>query len=178
MAAGYLQYSGTRRALRSKLRFKLQSLGFANLSASLWISPSDFNSEIVDFTKEEDMIQYVETFEADYTGHQKERELAAAIWPIHELASRYQAFVDEYSSLHSKWARAVKTGKTIDLAESFAKRFCLTTEYVALRLEDPMLPLELLPKNWVGLKAQRLHDQSWELLQPAADRFVDLVLKK
>jgi phenylacetic acid degradation operon negative regulatory protein len=168
----------TRRALRSKLRLKLQSLGFANLSVSLWISPSDFGSEIIDFTEEKDMTRYVETFESEYTGYRKQKELAAAIWGIDELASRYKVFVDEYSNLDSEYARMAKTGKTTDLAAAFAQRFYLTAEYVALRLEDPMLPLELLPKNWVGLKAQRLHDQSWKLLQPAADRFVDSVLKK
>jgi phenylacetic acid degradation operon negative regulatory protein len=63
-------------------------------------------------------------------------------------------------------------------AECFAERFCLTAEYVGIRLEDPMLPMELLPENWAGLSAQVLHDTVWELLKPAAENFIDSVLAK
>ena len=164
------------RVLRDTFRQKLQSLGFANLSASVWISPRDCRSEIISFVKSKKMTKYVETFEADYTGFRRARDFATTVWAIGNLEKRYQAFVDKYSALRSTITQSARKGIPLDPAACFADRFCLTAEYVALRLDDPVLPLELLPRAWVGLQAQRLHDEVWELLEPAAKRFVEMVL--
>lgn len=166
----------TLRASRDKLRFKLHSLGFANLSASVWISPYDFQPGIDKYVRERGMAKYVETFEARYTGRRKEQKMAAVMWNIKDLEKRYVVFVHKYSALHARYKVDLQTRKIVDPGECFAQRFCLTAEYVALKLEDPMLPLELLSKNWVGIKVQRLYCKLRDLLSPAADDFVDTVL--
>lgn len=168
----------TSRDLRDTFREKLQSLGFANLGASVWISPRDFRSEISRFVKNKKMTEYVETFEADYRGLRRPRDFAATLWAISDLENRYQAYVDKYTTLRARFARSKRTGRHMDPAACFAHRFCLTAEYVALRLDDPMLPLELLPTGWLGLKAHRLHDTMESLLEPAANRFIDSVLER
>jgi phenylacetic acid degradation operon negative regulatory protein len=164
------------RALRDKLRVKLHSLGFAKLSTSLWIAPHDIRTEINEYLKDRGMVRYVETFVAEYTGVRHPREFAPLVWSIKDLAKKYAVFVDKCSSVYAAFKRAEKTGGESDLTECFAQRFCMTAEYVALRLEDPMLPLELLPENWVGLRAQKLHDTLLNILKPRADEFVDSVL--
>jgi len=166
------------RVLRDKIRTELCNLGFASLSASVWISPHDLRSEIVDLVRKNGMAKYVEMFEADYNGFRSVKGFAVYVWDIEDLKNRYQMFVRKYTSLRSRVESLARRGKPMDPAECFAERFCLTAEYVALRLDDPMLPLELLPANWSGLRAQRLHDAVWLLLKPAADKFVDLVLRK
>jgi phenylacetic acid degradation operon negative regulatory protein len=164
------------RDMRGKLRFKLHSLGFANLSASLWISPYDLQSGVDKYVSDRGIGEYVETFEARYTGRRREREMAAMIWNIKDMEKRYGVFIRKYSALYERHRAEMQTRKTINKGVCFAQRFCLTAEYVALRLEDPMLPLELLPKNWKGIKAQRLFSRLRDLLSPAADDFVDAVL--
>ena len=166
------------RTLRDRFREKLQSLGFANLNASLWISPRDFHSEIMGFTKGNKMTAYVETFEADYSGIRRPKDFAATLWNIGDLERRYQAYVDKYAALRSKFTRSARKGREVDHAACFADRFCLTAEYVALRLVDPMLPPELLPTGWVGVRAKRLHDEMWSVLEPSANKFIDAVLQK
>lgn len=166
------------RVLRDRLRFKLHSLGFANLSTSLWISPYDFFSEIETFTKGKKMSKYIETFEAEYKGKRNVKELAAIVWDLDELARRYQAFISRYSALYSRHKRLAEADRSLDLAECFGQRFCLSAEYVALRLEDPMLPLALLPKTWSGIQAQVLYRKMYNLLKAPADEFVDLVLRR
>jgi phenylacetic acid degradation operon negative regulatory protein len=166
----------TLRAARDELRFKLQSLGFANFSASLWISPYGFQSAIEKYVRERGMKEYIETFEARYTGRRTDREMATIIWNIKDLEKRYRDFIRKYSALYAKYKADMRTCKTVDPGRFFAQRFCLTAEYVALRLEDPMLPLELLPRNWLGKKAQRVYEKLRDLLSPAADDFVDRVL--
>jgi phenylacetic acid degradation operon negative regulatory protein len=166
------------RGLRDEFREKLQSLGFANLSASVWISPRSFRSEIISFVKRHKMTEYVETFEADYNGLRRPRDFAAALWAIGDLENRYQAYIDKYAALRSEFTRSARKGDHVEGAACFADRFCLTAEYVALRLDDPMLPLELLPAGWVGVRAKRLHDDMWSILEPAAGKFIDSVLRK
>jgi len=166
------------RVQRDKLRFKLLSLGFAKLSNSLWIAPHDFRTEIDQHMKDREMTGYVETFLAEYTGCRPPREFAAIVWNITDLAKKYEVFVNKHTAMYAACKRVLQTGKELDMAECFALRFCMTAEYVALKLEDPVLPLELLPKNWVGARAQRLHDDLWGLLKPGADAFVDSVLSQ
>jgi phenylacetic acid degradation operon negative regulatory protein len=166
------------RVLRDRLRSKLHSLGFANLSTSVWISPYDFFSEIEAFTSGKKMSRYVETFEAEYKGKRKVKELVVILWELDELARRYQSFISRYATLYSRHKRAVKAGGSLDLAECFGQRFCLSAEYIALRLEDPMLPLELLPKTWSGFQAQGLYKKMYNLLKTPADEFVDMVLRR
>lgn len=166
------------RAFRDRLRSRLHNLGFASLSASLWISPYEFRSELKRFIRDKKLSKYLETFEARYTGQRRHEELAMILWNVDALAKRYQRFIDEYSTLLVRCKRTAPEGGVMSSADCFAQRFCMTAEYVALKLEDPMLPLELLPKNWVGTRAERLHDQLWKLLRPAADEFVDSVLQK
>ena len=168
----------TMRDARDKLRYKLQSLGFANLSASFWISPYDLHSELLRYMKERNIFDYVETFTADYTGQRGHKELTATIWNIAELTRQYGNFVRKYEKLLSFYERPARSGKPIGLAECFARRFCMTAEYVALRLEDPMLPSELLPEDWVGIRAERIYDDLLSLLKPQADAFVDSVLSE
>jgi phenylacetic acid degradation operon negative regulatory protein len=164
------------RVLRDKLRGKLHSLGFAKLSTSLWVAPHDLRTEIDQYIKDRGMIGYVETFVADYSGYKHPREFAALVWNTKDLEGKYGVFMRNHTGLYSACKKAEKRGKELDLAECFARRFCMTAEYVALRLEDPMLPMELLPENWKGVRAQKLHDTLLKMLKPRADEFVDSVL--
>lgn len=166
------------RDLRDNLRCKLQSLGYANLSASFWISPYDLKTELYHYIKESGVKDYVEIFAADHTGYQGDKELAAKIWRIDDWTKQYQTFVKKYEKLLWAYKRPPKSGSPMDPADCFARRFCMTAEYIALRLEDPMLPLELLPKNWAGIHAENIYDALLKFLKPKADAFVDSVMNE
>jgi phenylacetic acid degradation operon negative regulatory protein len=168
----------TMRDLRDKLRCKLQSLGYANVSASFWISPYDLQAELSRYMEEKSMLDYVETFTADYTGKRRDKELAATVWRIDDLTRQYRIFMRKYEKLISAYNRSAKSERPMDLADCFARRFCMTAEYVALRLADPMLPSELLPENWAGIQAEGIYDDLLRLLKPRADAFVDSVLSE
>jgi len=168
----------TMRDLRDKLRCKLQSLGYANMSTSFWISPYDLEVELHRYMAERSLLDYVETFTADYTGQRRNKKLAARIWHIDALTKQYRTFVRKYEKLISAYKRSAKSGIPMDLADCFARRFCMTAEYVALRLADPMLPSELLPENWEGIRAEEIYADLLKLLKPRADAFVDSVLSE
>ncbi len=166
------------RALRDKLRTKLRSKGFASLGAAVWISPRDIFPEMLRIIDRNGIAQFVEVFEAEYKGPHVIKQFAARTWHINDLEKGYLAFVRKYEGLQRKFKQKARTLHPMTPSECFAQRFCMTAEYVALRLDDPMLPLALLPDKWVGKTAHRLHDTMWDLLEPAAVEFVDSVLQK
>ena len=166
------------RDLRDNLRCKLQGLGYANMSASFWISPYDLHAELHRYMEERSILDYVETFTAGYTGQRSNKELAARIWRIDDWTKKYRTFLKKHEEFLGAYKRSAKSGSPMDLADCFARRFCMTAEYIALRLEDPMLPPELLPKNWVGIRAEKIYDALLKLLKPRADAFVDSVLSE
>jgi phenylacetic acid degradation operon negative regulatory protein len=166
------------RVLRDKLRTKLRSMGFANLGAAVWISPHSLLPEMLRIIDRNGMAQFVEMFEAEYEGPHGIKQFVARTWHINNLEKGYRAFVRKYTGLHRKFKQKARTHHPMTSSECFAERFCMTAEYVALRLDDPMLPLALLPDKWVGMTAHRLHDTMWALLEPAAVEFVDSVLQK
>jgi len=166
------------RNVRDKFRVRLHNLGCASLSSAVWISPHDLSSEITRFIDENRIAQFVELFEAEYEGPRSVKEFVASTWNISDLENGYRGFIRKYTKLRSRFRKMTRIGRPMAPSECFAERFCLTAEYVALRLDDPMLPLGLLPDEWAGAAAHRLHDEMWELLEPAACEFVDSVLKK
>ncbi len=168
----------TMREWRDRLRYKLQSMGFANMSASVWISPHDLEASLLQYLEQGNMLDNVETFTATYTGQRCEKDLAAGIWNVAELSHRYNTFLKRYGKLLSSYEKLVKAGRTMGPADCFARRFCMTAEYVALRLEDPMLPAGLLPDNWVGIRAEKVYKDLLHLLKPGADAFVDSILSE
>ncbi|UCD19152.1 MAG: hypothetical protein JSU64_06965 [candidate division WOR-3 bacterium] len=166
------------RSLRDKFRTKLMSLGFARLCGSVWIAPHGVRTEVDQYVKDSGMSGFVQTFVAEYAGRQSLREFAALTWNVKALAKNYGVFVRSHEALYALCRKAQQSCKELTLAECFARRFFMTVEYVSLRLKDPMLPLELLPDNWIGLRAQKLHDDLLKLLKPKEDAFIDSVLRK
>ncbi|MCK4396458.1 phenylacetic acid degradation operon negative regulatory protein PaaX [candidate division WOR-3 bacterium] len=165
------------RHVRDTLRKKLRSIGFGSLSSSMWISPYDFKKELASLFKKLEVTKYVETFEAKYTGQREGQKIAAKGWSIHALENRYKEFLNKYSPLLSMLKEKIKKKKVIDSGECFAQRFRVTAEFIDIALDDPMLPLELLPDNWVGLKAKKICLEYWKFLTPEVNKFVDSILK-
>lgn len=165
------------RNVRDTLRNKLRGIGFGSLGSSLWISPYDFKKGLARLFEQLKVAEYVETFEAQYTGQREGRKIAVKAWNIHGLENRYKEFLNKYSPLLSMLKEKIKKKKVIDSGECFAQRFRVTAEFIDIALDDPMLPLELLPDNWVGLKAKKICLEYWEFLTPEVNKFVDSILK-
>ena len=163
------------RHLRDTLRNKLISMGFGSLGSSLWISPYDFNKKLSKLFRELKVTDYVETFEANYKGLHDSKKLTARAWDIKGLEKQYKEYLLKYNPLLTKYKRNIKNKKKISPGDCFAHRFRLTAEYIDISLNDPMLPQEILPANWVGLKAKNICIEYWKLLTPDVKKFVDSI---
>ena len=165
------------RRLRDALREKLRAIGYGSLGGSLWITPYDLKKELAWLFDKVKVAEYVETFEAKYTGLRDSQKLAAQAWDIQGLRKQYMNFLRKYSLLLAAHKEKIKKKKVIDPEECFAQRFQVTAEFIDIALNDPMLPLELLPANWAGLKARKICLEYWKYLTPEVNKFVDSILK-
>jgi len=166
------------RHLRDTLRQELLCLGYGSLGSSLWISPYNHHKELMKFFSKIRAKEYVEAFEAHYSGPRANQKLAQKAWDIHGLEKRYQKFVKEYSTVLSAYKNAIRKRVEIDPKECFALRFRMTAEFINIALDEPMLPLKLLPAHWTGLRAKEIYLEFWKILTPEANKFVDSVFEE
>lgn len=95
------------------------------------------------------------------------RALVRQGWDLDALGRGYQDFLDAFAPL----ARA-KRG-AIDPYEALAGRIRLVHAFRRLALRDPDLPPELLPGDWIGVKARRFAGRIYAHLRPASERWID-----
>ncbi len=163
------------RRSRATLRERLRETGCGSLGASAWISPYDFNADILLFLKKTRLSQYTEFFKASYTKESTAKDFAMRVWGIHDLEKQYKEFLRIYKPLLVYYGNSIKRKRAVDTEACFALRFQLMSEYIAIRLRDPMLPLALLPCPWAGAVTQKLLSGYWHLLSTEANKFVDAV---
>lgn len=165
------------RHLRDILRQELHCLGYGSLGGSLWISPYDHRKTLMKFFNKTKVRPYVEIFKAQYSGPQTNQILAQKAWNIHKLENRYQKFVRDYSMLLLACKKTIIEGGKINQEECFALRFRVTAEFINIALDDPLLPQELLPTDWVGRRAKEIYLKFWKLLTPQVNKFIDSVFQ-
>ncbi len=130
------------RRKRDILRENLKLLGFGQLQASVWISPINYLKNIEQIIKDYDIEPYVILSETDKLGKENSQLLANRIWQLEKINNDYAEFI-------SNWK---KTNKS--------EFFWLNLKYYSILNEDPQLPEELLPEDWLGEKAYQLISKS------------------
>ncbi|NUR82822.1 MAG: PaaX family transcriptional regulator [Nonomuraea sp.] len=128
----------SRRELRHRLRTKLTWAGFGSPAPGVWVSPHA--------SREAEAKQVVEglgldaySFNGPYAGIGSERTLVEQAWHLGELAGHYQEFIQEFAGSRPPDALSAQV-RLVDAWRRFP-------------LQDPRLPLELLPPDWIGLRA-------------------------
>lgn len=164
-----------RRALRDRLRVRLAWLGFGSLGNGLWVTPHDVRAEVASVADELEVGEYVEVFRGAHVGGSEPRRLVAHLWSLEALNARYEAFVNRHLG------DCVRLGEegpdSVEPLVAYWTRFRLVHEYRQFPLVDPFLPRPLQPADWAGECALALFRHYHDLLEPAADRFVDAVVR-
>jgi phenylacetic acid degradation operon negative regulatory protein len=155
---------------RRELQLVLSEMRFGVLGNSLLISP------VADLAKVEQKL--VESRFADsVVCFQSSEPLAAEAaleslvvdaWSLDGLAVSYSAFIELFQPLLTE----LEGKNTIDPQSSFIARTLLIHEYRKLVLRDPLLPDQLLPKDWPGHSARELCASLYDQLSLAADRWL------
>jgi phenylacetic acid degradation operon negative regulatory protein len=106
------------------------------------------------------------------------KDLVARCWDLESINSQYAAFVDKYSPLLARDKSKTAEWAQVDPAECFTTRFMLLHEYREFPFVDPRLPPELLPSDWLSVRASELFKEYYALLTAKANQFVDSVFQK
>lgn len=164
-----------KRHIRDSLRAVLKGLGYGNWGG-VWVSPYGFTRILAEHIKELNANAYVETFRARYTGSSNLVLLASTIWDIRGLSERYLSFVEKYQEMYDGFRAEIARGIPLEPDRCFAERFRVATEYIDIALDDPMLPKDLLPVEWIGGKAEKLAHDLKSLLTARADEYVTMIM--
>ncbi|GGY25295.1 PaaX family transcriptional regulator C-terminal domain-containing protein [Streptomyces djakartensis] len=160
----------SRRTARDALREHLLHLGAAPVQSGLYVSANRI-AELVDAQARHlgvlDTLTRFTTTGLRIGDVTDPRALAAALWPLSEIAGRYD--------LLAAFTEGCLTRLTEGPGPSDARRLTdaveLAAHFAAAMRPDPLLPPELLPQPWPGVRARRLAADCWKRLErgPRAD---------
>jgi phenylacetic acid degradation operon negative regulatory protein len=97
------------------------------------------------------------------------RRLLAESWTLERTAEAYAKFTTTFAPLQAWLSRDA----SLSDADAFTARILLIHHYRRIVLRDPLLPAELLPKDWPGRRARALCGAIYRTLLPASERWLD-----
>jgi phenylacetic acid degradation operon negative regulatory protein len=160
----------TQRHARERLRKELAALGWAQLSSSTWISPSDTLEAAREAAGATVALEAIHLFEAEYRGPLTDRALLERCWNVDEIASAYREFISRY---RARFNLEIASGELSDEG-AFAERLWLVHDYRKFAYLDPGLPSELLPAHWPGTAAAALFREYYAALEKKSQRYFHL----
>ncbi len=116
------------RKIRNLLREILKDFGFARLQESLYLCPFSIESELKSYLNGTKLDRFVKIFRTEKTGEDK--EIAAKLWNLEEINDKYQKVLRDF--------------------EVNGNKALLRERFLEVVSNDPYLPLDLLPDDWVG----------------------------
>ncbi|MER5986652.1 PaaX family transcriptional regulator C-terminal domain-containing protein [Streptomyces sp. NPDC001787] len=154
----------SRRTARDALREALLHLGAAPVQGGLYVSANPI-AELVEAHARHlgvlDSVTFLTSTDLRIGDTDDPRLLAAAIWPLDEIAGRHERLADfaRASAGHLSRAGSLSGTEQLTLAVELA------AEFTRAMTPDPLLPPELLPRPWPGSRARRLAQECWTALR-------------
>lgn len=97
------------------------------------------------------------------------RGLVARCWDLDALAHSYRELLAGFAALR----RALAEGFIPEPLPALLARLLLIHDYRRIILRDPMLPPELLPRDWIGREAYAAARGLYRALAKPAERWID-----
>lgn len=162
---------------RHIIRSGLTKMGFGTVSAGLYIGPARLQKEASEYIQEYQLWNYVDFFVCELSGMMNAQEKISQWWDLCSLAKEYSNFIGLYEPVLKQWQNHFLHGGNETPQSAFAAYIPIVTQWRRLPFIDPGLPIELLPDNWVGLKASKLFNDLHRLLKPLSEQYVMQVLE-
>jgi phenylacetic acid degradation operon negative regulatory protein len=160
----------TQRQARERLRKELAALGWAQLSSSTWISPSDALEAARETAAATVALDAIHLFESEYRGPLSDRALLERCWDVEKIASAYREFISRYRPRF----RLETSGEALGDEGAFVERLWLVHDYRKFAYLDPGLPSELLPAHSPGTAAAALFREYYAALDKKSQRYFHL----
>ena len=139
----YARIPESDRRARHVARSRLSWAGFGSLGAGIWISPHpDREAEATGVLREAGVAEDAHIFVATRSGLADMPVMVAAAWDLAAIEQQYEQFIEEF--------------RATTPADVLARQIELVHAWRRFPSIDPVLPRELLPARWSGLKAASL----------------------
>jgi len=149
---------------RHVLRSELTRLGFGMVAPGVWIVPAHPQDTTAETLRRLELDAYADLFRADHLAF---GDPAGKWWDLDELERHYESFI----RAHEPGLRAFEASPPGE-QEAFAGYVRLLTDWRRLPYLDPGLPAELLPEDWIGVRAADLFFALQALLEEPARAYV------
>ncbi|MGI9644424.1 MAG: PaaX family transcriptional regulator C-terminal domain-containing protein [Ilumatobacteraceae bacterium] len=148
-----------RRAARDALRDQIVELFGAHLAGGVYVTAFPWEAwlaAVTDVHGIRDRLTMTSTERLDVGGRSDPLEIAAALWPVADLDAEYRAFVVRWGTLPA----AVPDDPAVAVRAAFE----MSTEFDQVVRRDPILPDELLPREFAGPTARALYREAMQAL--------------
>lgn len=171
----------TERAKRYQLRSTLTRLGFGTVSPGTWIAPRHLQDATVEALDRAGLTEFTQVFVGPHIAGGDLARLVASWWDLDGLQGLYADFLERFEPVGTRWLGGPggdgTDGDGTDRdARAFVDLVDMLTAWRRLPYADPGLPLELLPADWNGQRAQVLFTALSARLHVPAARHVEAMI--
>lgn len=160
--------------LRDSLRNELQWLGFGQLTTDVFAHPTHKEDTIRSRLAELESTGELVVIQGAIVTQASDANLVSMGWDFGDLARRYRRFIQMFGPLED----AVSAQRALNSPQTaFILRTLLLHEYRKIHLRDPLLPVSLLPADWVGIDAQKLCHSLYAKVFPASERYLSATVQ-
>jgi phenylacetic acid degradation operon negative regulatory protein len=148
-----------RRSARDALREELGRLGGAAVHNGLYVSPHPWEKDVAAGAERlgvADHVTLASTDDLAVGGVDEPTTLAAHLWPIRRLATRYRSFVDRWEHVPDDLRSMRRRHERLPDSAFLPGALAMGLAYQQCFEADPLLPPELLPHPWPGTAARDL----------------------
>ena len=152
------------------LRSELTRLGFGMVAPGVWIVPAHPQDSTAETLRRLELDAYADLFRADHLAFGDPAAKIRQWWDLDELERHYESFIRAQEPA----LRVFEAGPPGE-QEAFAGYVRALTDWRRLPYLDPGLPAELLPEDWIGIRAAGLFFALQALLEEPARAHVKSV---
>jgi phenylacetic acid degradation operon negative regulatory protein len=151
------------RAARDTLRDTILRLGAAAIQGGLYVTANPVAPRVEATARHLgvlDSITFVTSRDLRIGEHRDPAALAGTLWPLDEIAARY----DRLATLAQSRLDQLAGPRALSDTEQLVIALELAAEFTRAMDPDPLLPPELLPQPWPGARARHLAALCWTRL--------------
>lgn len=161
-------------AARKRMRDELSWAGFARFGPSVFLRPARRDASLERIAGALQIGKAMTTFEA--RDHSEGviatlRSRTMEVWSLESLASDYQRFIARFGGVAVAGAKL-----DADPEQAFVLRTLMMHAYRRVRLRDPQLPRDVLPRDWPAARAYMLARKLHRSTRAGATAFASSIL--
>lgn len=162
---------------RARLRKELLWEGYSMLAPGVFARPSGNAKaldEILGSTAFSGKLFVCQASDLNHLKAYPLRDYVEHGWELDAVMQNYRHFIENFSAVK----KLLSAKQTLAPEQAFMIRSLLMHAFRRLQLHDPLLPLELLPKDWPGTAAYELCRQIYQATYAAGEQHLIATLSK